>query len=173
MAGARSGGSLSAVSEPLRAANAAFSLSAAQDAIAAGIGEAESLGISVSLAVVDAGGVLKAFARMDGAEIAGEVLAVDKAYTACAHRCPTADLAEAARPGGELAGLHANGGGRYIVFGGGLPVVARAPSATSGSGSADSPRGTVVGGVGVSGGAAVEDVRCAEAVLAVLTAAIS
>ena len=51
-----------------------------------------SLYRAVGLAVVDAGGVLRASARMDGAEIAGEALAVDKAYTAVAHRTSTAEL---------------------------------------------------------------------------------
>ncbi len=60
--------------------------------------EAAPLGALVSVAVVDAGGHLVAFERMDGAEIAGPVLARDKAYTAVAHRCPTADLADAERP---------------------------------------------------------------------------
>ena len=38
-------------------------------------------GCLVSVAVVDAGGHAVAFERMDGAEIAGPVLASDKAYT--------------------------------------------------------------------------------------------
>jgi len=134
-----------------------ISLTAAQHGITAGIAVAESLGIAVSLAVVDSGGVLKAFARMDGAEIAGEVLAVDKAYTAVAHRVATGDLAALAVAGGELFGLHANGGGRYVLFGGGLPVLIE---------------GVAVGGVGVSGGSAEQDVACAEAALVALLAQI-
>ena len=135
----------------------AITLAAAQLALAAGIAEAERLGVTVSVAVVDAGGVLRAFARMDGAEIAGEALAVDKAYTAVAHRTPTAELGALAQPGGELFGLQANGRGRYVVFGGGLPV-------TDGDGG-------VVGAVGVSGAAVAEDVACAEAARAALTGA--
>jgi uncharacterized protein GlcG (DUF336 family) len=133
----------------------AIALAAAQLALAAGIAEAERLGVTVSVAVVDAGGVLRAFVRMDGAEIAGEALAVDKAYTAVAHRTPTAELGALAQPGGELFGLQANGRGRYVVFGGGLPV-------TDGDGG-------VVGAVGVSGAAVAEDVACAEAARAALT----
>ena len=130
-------------------------LDAAQRALTAGIRQAESLGIAVSLAVVDAGGVLKAFARMDGAEVAGEVLAVDKAYTAVAHRAATAELAPLAIDGGELFGLQATGRGRYVLFAGGLPVLRD---------------GVVVGGVGVSGGSAAQDSSCAEAMLAELLA---
>jgi uncharacterized protein GlcG (DUF336 family) len=136
---------------------ASITLAAAQQALAAGIAEAERIGVAVSVAVVDAGGVLRAFARMDGAEIAGEVLAVDKAYTAVAHRTPTAQLGALAQPGGELFGLESNGRGRYVMFGGGLPV-------------ADGD-GNVVGAVGVSGAAVDQDVACAEAALAALTGA--
>jgi uncharacterized protein GlcG (DUF336 family) len=135
----------------------AITLTAAQQALAAGIGEAERIGVAVSVAVVDAGGVLRAFARMDGAEIAGEALAVDKAYTAVAHRTSTAELGALAQPGGELFGLQANGHGRYVMFGGGLPV-------TDGE-------GIVIGAVGVSGAAVAEDVSCAEAARAALAGA--
>lgn len=135
----------------------AITLAAAQLALAAGIAEAERLGVTVSVAVVDAGGVLRAFARMDGAEIAGEALAVDKAYTAVAHRTPTAELGALAQPGGELFGLQANGRGRYVMFGGGLPV-------TDGD-------SQVIGAVGVSGAAVAEDVACAEVARAALSGA--
>jgi uncharacterized protein GlcG (DUF336 family) len=114
--------------------------------------EAAGIGAFVSVAVVDAGGHLVAFERMDGAEIAGPVLARDKAYTAVAHRCPTADLAEPSAPGSELAGLASADGGRYVCFGGGLPLWWE---------------GRVVGGVGVSGGSAAQDVACARAALTV------
>jgi uncharacterized protein GlcG (DUF336 family) len=115
---------------------------------AAARGRAAEVGALVSVAVVDAGGHLVAFERMDGAEIAGPVLARDKAYTAVAHRCATADLAAPSAPGGELAGLASADGGRYVCFGGGLPLWWD---------------GRVVGGVGVSGGTAEQDVACATA----------
>ena len=133
-----------------------ISLTAAQHAVAAAVAEAERSGVAVSVAVVDAGGVLRAFARMDGAEIAGEVLAVDKAYTAVAHRTSTAELGALAQPGGELFGLQANGHGRYVMFGGGVPV--------------SGEDGTVIGAVGVSGAAVAQDVACAEAARAALSA---
>lgn len=119
---------------------------------AAARAEAETLGALVSVAVVDAGGHLVAFQRMDAAEIAGPVLARDKAYTAVAHRCATADLAAASAPGGELTGLQSADGGRYVCFPGGTPL-------WSG--------GRVVGGVGVSGGTAAQDGACAAAAAAV------
>lgn len=128
-------------------------LATAQRMIAAAHAEAQRRAISVSAAVVDAGGNLVAFGRMDGAEIAGPVLAVDKAYTAVANRIATSELATLAAPGGELFGLHANGGGRFVIFGGGVPVAVD---------------GVVVGGVGVSGASAAEDEACALAALTCL-----
>lgn len=102
----------------------------------------------MSAAVVDAGGHLIAFSRMDGAEIAGPVLAIDKAYTAVANSISTAELAVLAAPGGELFGLHANAGGRFVIFGGGVPITSE---------------GRIVGAVGVSGASAEDDAACAEA----------
>jgi uncharacterized protein GlcG (DUF336 family) len=121
----------------------------------AAVDRAAVMGALVSAAVVDQGGHLVHFQRMDKAEIAGPTLAVDKAFTAVAHRIETAELAALTQPGANLWGLHANGGGRYVVFGGGIPCW---------------HDGLVVGAVGVSGGTAEEDVECARAGLAVFEA---
>jgi uncharacterized protein GlcG (DUF336 family) len=116
--------------------------------VAAAMKKATSLSARVSIAVVDAGGNLLSFTRMDGAEIAGPSLAVDKAYTAVSNRITTEELATLAAPGGPLFGIHGNGGGRFVIFGGGVPIFVD---------------GEVVGGIGVSGGAVEEDVACATA----------
>lgn len=129
-------------------------LSLAAGMTQAALDKAAELGAPVSAAVVDQGGHLVHFQRMDRAEIAGPTLAVDKAFTAVAHRIATVDLGPLAVPGGPLQGLHANGGGRYVVFAGGLPCWLD---------------DVVVGGVGVSGGSAEQDHSCAEAALAVFT----
>ena len=93
---------------------------------------------------------------MDGAEIAGPTLATDKAFTAVAHRIATAELGPLTVDGGPLQGMQANGGGRYVVFAGGLPCW-------------DQAGDRVVGGIGVSGGSAEEDAAIAAAGLAVHT----
>ena len=118
----------------------------------AAVDRAAALGVVVSAAVVDQGGHLVHFQRMDRAEIAGPTLAVDKAFTAVAHRIETAELTALTQPGAPLWGLAANGGGRYVVFGGGIPCW---------------HDGLVVGAVGVSGAAAEEDAECARAGVAV------
>ncbi len=120
--------------------------------IAAARAAAEPVHAHVSIAVVDAGGHLIAFARMDGAEIAGPVLAVDKAFTAVAHRIATAELTALVAPGADLAGMNTADHGRYIAFAGGLPLW-------------DQDR--VVAGVGVSGGSAEQDAAIAAAAAAV------
>ncbi len=117
----------------------------------AALQRAKEIGASVSAAVVDAGGHLVHFQRMDGAEIAGPTLAVDKAFTAVSHRIDTAALNALAAPGAPLAGLQANGSGRYVTFGGGVACWFD---------------GAVVGGVGVSGGTVDQDVACADAAAA-------
>jgi uncharacterized protein GlcG (DUF336 family) len=153
-----------------------INLSLAARMTEAAVVRATELGALVSAAVVDGGGHLVHFQRMDRAEIAGPTLAVDKAYTAVAHRIATADLTALAAPGGPLAGLQANGGGRYVVFGGGLPCWS-AEKRESGDGAiaGDAVGGdaVVVGGIGVSGGTAAQDVACAEAALAVFTGTLS
>jgi uncharacterized protein GlcG (DUF336 family) len=125
-----------------------ISLDAALLIIATARREAERLGVGMSIAVVDEGGNLKAFGRMDDAELAGVELAKDKAYTSLANSAATHELAEQAAPGGPLFGLHALVGGRYVIFGGGIPL---------------RRGGRIVGAIGVSGGAVEQDVACASA----------
>ncbi len=52
---------------------------------------------------------------------------------------------------GGLFGLHANGNGRFVIFGGGVPIIVN---------------DTVIGGVGVSGAAVSDDCACADAAAA-------
>ncbi|GAA2209418.1 heme-binding protein [Nonomuraea monospora] len=113
-------------------------------------------GAAVSIAIVDEGGNLVSFQRMEGAEISGPSLAQGKAYTSVALRRPTSELAAPAVHGGELAGL---AGAGFVCIGGGVPL-------WSGYGEGE----RVVGGVGVSGGTIAQDVACAEAAASVWSA---
>ncbi len=97
---------------------------------------ATELNTKMDIAVVDAGGNLKAFLRMDGAWLGSIDIAVKKARTARLFDMPTGDIGGLSQPGGPLYGIeHSNGG--LISFPGGVPVRA-----------AD---GSVIGAVGVSG----------------------
>ncbi|MEV0618662.1 heme-binding protein [Nonomuraea sp. NPDC050404] len=119
----------------------------------AAIKQAFREGATVSVAIVDGGGNLVSFQRMEGAAISGPVLAPGKAYTSVALRRPTSELPALTAPGGELSGL---AGGRFVCFGGGIPLW---------SGYGEEER--VVGGVGVSGGTLTQDMVCAEAAASV------
>lgn len=121
-------------------------LELARQIVAASLAAAQAQDALVSAAVVDGGGHLVCFERMDNAEIAGPVLALDKAYTAVAHRSCTHELTALVQPGGPLAGMASANHGRFVCFAGGVPL-------WSG--------GRVVGGVGVSGGTADQDLACA------------
>ncbi len=132
----------------VRVTRTEIDLALARHLVAAALASSAQQGALVSVAVVDAGGHLVAFERMDGAEIAGPVLAPDKAFTAVAHRIGTHELAPMVAPGGPLVGMSSAAGGRYICFAGGLPLWSS---------------GRVVGGIGVSGGTADEDLAAASA----------
>ena len=83
--------------------------------------KAEEIGQPMDIAVVDAGGNLKAHVRMDGAFVGSITISINKAYTAIAFQQETAYLQEDTRPGGPIFGLSDAHGGRLVVFPGGIP----------------------------------------------------
>jgi uncharacterized protein GlcG (DUF336 family) len=130
-----------------------LSLAQAQAVLAAALIAAGEQGTKMDVAVVDAGGNLKAFARMDGAWLGSIDIATTKARTARYFDLPTEELGKLSQPGGPLYGIEVSNGG-LITFPGGLPLKA-----------AD---GTVIGGVGVSGSTVENDRAVAAAGAAVL-----
>ena len=125
---------------------------AAHAAVAAAVEHARTLGIAINVAVVDGSGTLMAFLRMNGAFLHSIDIAIDKAYTAASFGFPTS------RWGGvigddELLRIGLNRRDRLVLFGGGLPIA---------------EDGRRIGGIGVSGGSAVQDEACAAAGLAAL-----
>ena len=133
---------------PTASQAAGLTLAAARAIVSAGEAAARSLGVAMSLAVVDSGGQLIAFERLDGADLVSVTLAQDKAWTALVNRMPTGDLAPLAQPGAEFYGYESIAAGRTIVFAGGLPLFRD---------------GVLVGGVGVSGGDSAQDARAVAA----------
>ena len=123
-------------------------LAEAKRMIAAAEQKAQELGVPMVIAVVDIGGNLVAQHRMDGALLASISLALDKAYTAVALKMSTDQVAVAVSPGQPLCGLNTANGGRFIIFGGGFPIV---------------ENGTIIGGFGVSGGSVDQDMMVAKA----------
>src|SRR5918995_6696542 len=110
--------------------------------------KAEEIGQPMDIAVVDAGGNLKAHVRMDGAFVGSITISINKAYTAIAFQQQTAHLQEDTRPGGPIFGLSDAHGGGLVVFPGGIPLVRD---------------GEIVGAIGVSTGTVEQDQEVAEA----------
>lgn len=108
--------------------------------------EAENMELSVVIAVLDAGANLMLLQAMDDAYIASRQIAQDKAYTALSLKMPT-ETALAESRGGALDGLSATSSNRLMLLGGGMPLKIY---------------GTIVGGLGVSGGTADEDIHLAQ-----------
>ena len=125
-----------------------ITLDDARRVIAAGEKEAESQGQPMSIAVVDAGGVLVAHIRQDQAWIGSVDVAINKAFSARAFDISTQALGENAQPGEQFYGIQDSNAGRIMIFGGGVPLM-----------SGDS----VVGAVGVSGGSGEQDQAVAAA----------
>ena len=135
---------------PTASQAAGLSLKAATTLMKAAKAEARTAGVAISVAVVDGGGQLVAFERMDGADLVTITLAQDKAWTALVNRMPTRDLAPLVQPGAEFYGYESIGRGRTIVFAGGMPLELN---------------GVLVGGVGVSGGSVEQDQRIVDAAI--------
>jgi len=68
---------------------APIALAKAQGAVQAAIAEAEKRGWALNVAVVDSGGNLVTFARMDGAQLGSIAIAQHKARAAAKYRRPT------------------------------------------------------------------------------------
>lgn len=119
-----------------------LTLEQAQTVLAAALKKAEDIKVPVNIAVVDAGGNLKAFARMDDAFLGSIDIAEKKAVTARFFNMSTRDLGKASQPGQPLYGIEVSNGG-LVIFAGGVLLTDKA--------------GTIVGAVGVSGGSVDED----------------
>ena len=130
-----------------------ITLEQAHAIVEAGQAEADSIGVPMNIAVVDAGNNLSAFARQDGAWLGSIDVAQNKAFTARAFDSATGDLYPETQPGGSLYGIAASNHGQIITFPGGIPL-------KSGD--------TIVGAVGVSGGTVEQDQQVAEAAVKAL-----
>src|SRR5918912_3771110 len=129
----------------------------AKAVIAAAEQKAHELGKGFVIAVVDDGGVLKAFSRMDGAPLLSVQVAQDKAYTAVGCGMPTHGWHDFIKDDPPLASGAPTGIDRLVIFGGGYPITVD---------------DQVVGAIGVSGGHYSEDQQVAEAGLQALGAPV-
>ena len=128
----------------------------AQKMVDAAVAKARELGVTENVAILDDGGNLKAFGRMDGAPILAIGIAQNKAYTALLG-VSTQDLFNFIQSDPSLlAGMPMIP--RLAAWGGGFPIKVN---------------GEVVGAIGVSGAPVVQnDVDCARAALALVPEAM-
>ncbi len=120
-------------------------LEAARAVAAAAVREATANGWTVAVAVVDAGGDLVLFERMDRTQLGSVRVAQEKARCAVRFKRPTKEWEEA------LAG----GSARVLGMPGVVPLEGGVPLLD--------PSGSIVGAVGVSGALGSEDAQCAAA----------
>jgi len=124
-----------------------ITLELARRIIAAAEKKAEEIKQPMNIAVVDAGGNLVAFARMDGAWLGSIQIAQKKAWTSRAFDIETKTLSKFAQPGADFYGIHVTNDG-VTIFAGGVPLMHGKE---------------VVGAIGVSGGSGKQDQDVAEA----------
>ena len=130
-----------------------ITLEAAERIVAAAKAKATEIHTKMDIAVVDAGGNLKAFVRMDGAWLGSIDIAQRKARTARWFDMDTGVIGTLSQPGGPLFNIeHSNGG--LITFPGGVPL--------------KDAQGEVVGAIGVSGSTVENDHTVAAAGAAAL-----
>ena len=128
----------------------------AQKVVAAAVAKARELGVSENVAILDDGGNLKTFSRMDGAPILTIKMAQNKAYTALLGVSTQEFFDFIQGDPSLLAGIPTLE--RVAAWGGGFPIKVR---------------GEIVGAIGVSGAPAVQnDVDCARAALALVPDAV-
>ncbi len=102
-----------------------------------------------NVAVVDDGGHLLAFARMDGARPASGATALTKAVSAATFRQETGTLPPKGEPDVLLSlSIQTASGGKITTLKGGVPIVID---------------GQVVGAIGVGGGTGEQDAEIAKA----------
>jgi len=121
---------------------ARLTLQGARLIMAAAARKAASISVPMDIAVVDEGGHLLVFNRMDGAKLSSIDIAICKAWTAACARRATHEYAEIAGPGKPAYGIHVSNRGRFMIVGGGLPI---------------SINGNVIGGIGCSSGTVHHD----------------
>src|SRR5437773_5751450 len=98
-----------------------LALETAERILAAAKKKAAQLKTKMDIAVVDAGGNLKAFVRMDGAWLGSIDISIKKAKTARYFDMPTGAIGELSQPGKPLYQIEVSNGG-LITFPGGVPI---------------------------------------------------
>src|SRR5689334_3346729 len=134
-----------------------ISFELAQKMVNAAVAKARELGVSENVAILDDGGNLTAFSRMDGASIPTIEIAQNKAYTAVFGVSTQEFFNFIQSDPSLLSGIPTLA--RVAAWGGGFPIKVD---------------GEIVGAIGVSGAPRVQnDVDCARAALALVSDAVA
>ena len=126
----------------------------ARQALDAALQKASEIGSPSSIAIVDEGRELIAFARQDEALLASTEISAGKAYTACSMKMATKDIGPLTQPGQPLYGLEHTHQRPLVTFAGGRPLEVD---------------GQAAGAVGVAGGTVDQDDEIAAAAVTALT----
>jgi glc operon protein GlcG len=120
-------------------------LESAKKAAAAAVAEARKNNWNMAIAIVDTGGYLVYFEKMDSTQTGSVDVSIDKARSAALFRRPTKVFQDGVAAGGE--------GLRLLNLRGAVPLDGGTPILVDGK---------IIGGIGVSGGAGEQDGQVAK-----------
>src|ERR1700736_2909621 len=123
-----------------------INLDNAKKAAAPALAEARKNNWTMAVAIVDAGGTLVYFEKLDNTQTGSAQVAINKARSAAQFKRPTKAFQDALAAGGD--------GLRILRLEGAVPVEGGIPLVMDGK---------IVGAIGVSGGTSVQDAQCAKA----------
>ncbi len=138
---------------PVKTLPGDITLAQSQKILTAAVKKAEEIKVPMNIAIVDAGGNLKAFYRQEDAFIGSIDISIKKAVTARYFNMSTRALGAASQVGKSLYGIEVSNHG-LIVFAGGVLLV--------------DENNVIIGAIGVSGGSVDEDESVAMAGAAVI-----
>jgi glc operon protein GlcG len=123
-----------------------ITLDNAKKAAAPALAEARKNNWTMAVAIVDTGGNLVYFEKMDETQTGSVTVSIDKARSAALFKRPTKAFQETLASGGD--GLRVLGLAKAVPVEGGIPLVMG---------------GKIVGAIGLSGGTSAQDGQCAQA----------
>ena len=123
-----------------------ISLENARKAAAPALAEAAKNNWTVAVAIVDPGGNLVYYEKMDNTQLGSANVAIEKARTAALFKRPTKAFQDALAAGGDAVRILRLPGVTPVE--GGIPLIAD---------------GKIVGAIGVSGATSAQDAQCAKA----------
>jgi uncharacterized protein GlcG (DUF336 family) len=125
---------------------APINIDSAKKVAAAAVAEARKNNFQMAIAIVDIGGNLVYFEKMDGTQTGSVNVSVDKARSAALFKRPTKAFQDVVAAGGD--------GLRILRLEGAMPVEGGIPLMVDGK---------IVGAIGASGGTSAQDGQCAQA----------